>query len=102
MTAKPVPRSFFGEPAALGYLSLTELWERFSFYGMAGLLVLYMSRQLLLPGHVEHVVGFAALRHGLESLFGPMSTLALASQIYGLYTGFVYFTPVLGGLVADR
>jgi POT family proton-dependent oligopeptide transporter len=97
-----VPRSFFGEPAALGYLSLTELWERFSFYGMAGLLVLYMSRQLLLPGHVEHVAGFAALRHGLESLFGPMSTLALASQIYGLYTGFVYFTPVLGGLVADR
>ena len=96
------PRSFFGEPPALGYLSFTEAWERFSYYGMTALLVLYMSQELLLPGHVEHVAGFATFRAALESLFGPMSRLALASQILGLYTGLVYFTPVFGGLVADR
>jgi proton-dependent oligopeptide transporter, POT family len=95
-------RTFFGEPRALAYLAFTEAWERFSYYGMTALLVLYMSQSLLLPGHVEHVAGFAALRSGLETVFGPMSTVALASQIFGLYTGFVYFTPVLGGMVADR
>jgi POT family proton-dependent oligopeptide transporter len=95
-------RTFFGEPLALAYLSFTEAWERFSYYGMTALLVLYMSEQLLLPGHVEHVAGFAGFRSALESVFGHMSTLALASQIFGLYTGFVYFTPVFGGLIADR
>ncbi|HEY8949340.1 MAG TPA: peptide MFS transporter [Rhizomicrobium sp.] len=94
--------TFFGEPKALAYLAFTEAWERFSYYGMTALLVLYMTQQLLLPGHVEHVAGFAAFRAGLESVFGPMSPIALASQIYGLYTGFVYFTPVFGGFVADR
>ena len=69
---------------------------------MTALLVLYMSQALFMPGHIEHIAGFASLRHALESVFGPMSTLALASQVYGLYTGFVYFTPVFGGLIADR
>ena len=96
------PRTFFGQPMALAYLSFTEAWERFSYYGMTSILVLYMSQALLLPGHVEDIVGFAGFRAGLESVFGPMTTLALASQIMGLYTGLVYFTPVLGGWVADR
>ncbi len=95
-------RTFFGEPPALAYLAFTEAWERFSYYGMTALLVLYMSQQLLLPGHVGHIAGFGAVRAGLEAVFGPMSTLALASQIFGLYTGLVYFTPVFGGLIADR
>ena len=95
-------RTFFGEPLGLAYLSFTEAWERFSYYGMTALLVLYMTEALFLPGHIEHIAGFASLRHALESVFGPMSTLALASQVYGLYTGFVYFTPVFGGLIADR
>ena len=95
-------RTFFGEPRAIAYLAFTEAWERFSFYGMSGLLVLYMSHWLLLPGHAEDIAGFAAFRGGMEAVFGPLTTLALASQIYGLYSGFVYFTPVLGGLVADR
>jgi POT family proton-dependent oligopeptide transporter len=69
---------------------------------MSALLVLYLTQALLLPGHIEHVHGFAAFRGGLERLFGPLSTVALASQIYGLYSGFVYFTPVLGGWLADR
>ena len=99
--AKPA-RTFFGEPPALAYLSFTEAWERFSYYGMTALLVLYMSQALFLPGRIGHVAGFAAFRAGLESVFGPMTTLALASQVFGLYTAFVYFTPVFGGLIADR
>lgn len=95
-------RTFFGEPRALAYLAFTEAWERFSYYGMTALLVLYMSQALFTPGHVENVIGFTAFRGALESLFGPMTPLALASQIFGLYTGFVYFTPVFGGFIADR
>ncbi len=94
--------SFLGHPRGLAYLAFTEAWERFSYYGMTALLVLYMVNQLLLPGHVEHVVGFAGFRAAIESVFGPLSTQALASQIFGLYAGFVYFTPMLGGWIADR
>lgn len=69
---------------------------------MAALLVLYMVNQLLLPGHVEHVAGFAAFRGLIEAAFGPLSTQALASEIFGLYSAFVYFTPLFGGWLGDR
>ncbi|HEY1963046.1 MAG TPA: peptide MFS transporter [Rhizomicrobium sp.] len=95
-------RTFFGEPRALAYLAFTEAWERFSYYGMTSLLVLYMSQALFMPEHVGNIAGFVAYRGALESVFGRMSTLALASQTYGLYTGFVYFTPLIGGWIADR
>jgi len=94
--------TFLGHPKGLFYLAFTEAWERFSFYGMTALVVLYMVNQLLLPGHVEHIGGFSGFRAAVESLVGPLSTQALASQIFGLYSGFVYFTPLLGGLIADR
>src|SRR5271167_4307594 len=94
--------SLFGHPKGLFYLAFTEAWERFSYYGMTALVVLYMVNQLLLPGHAEHIVGFAQVRAALESVTGPLSPQALASQIFGLYTGFVYFTPLLGGMIADR
>ena len=100
--APPSTRRLAGEPIGLFYLAFTEAWERFSFYGMGSLLPLYMAQALLLPGRAEHVAGFAAFRAVLEGAFGPMSTLALASQIYGLYAGLMYFTPVFGGLIADR
>jgi proton-dependent oligopeptide transporter, POT family len=93
---------FFGHPKGLAFLAFTEAWERFSYYGMISLLVLYMVNQLLLPGHIEHVAGFAGFRGAIEHVFGPLSTQQLASQIFGLYAGFVYFTPVLGGWLADR
>jgi dipeptide/tripeptide permease len=46
--------TFMGHPEGLFYLAFTEAWERFSYYGMTALVVLYMVNQLLLPGHVEH------------------------------------------------
>ncbi len=102
-TAIPVEdRTFLGQPKGLFFLAFTEVWERFSFYGMMALLVLYLVNQLLLPGHVEHIVGFAVFRSGLESVTGPLSTIGLASMIFGIYTGLVYFTPVFGGLIADH
>ena len=100
--ARAGDRDFMGHPRGLFYLAFTEAWERFSFYGMTALVVLYMVNHLLLPGQVEHIAGFAGFRAALESVFGPLSTQALASQIFGLYSGFVYFTPILGGIVADR
>src|SRR6267378_4375521 len=94
--------TFMGHPKGLFYLAFTEAWERFSYYGMTALVVLYMVNQLLLPGHVEHIAGFSGFRAAVESIVGPLSTQALASQIFGLYSGFVYFTPLLGGMIADR
>ena len=94
--------TFFGEPVALGYLAFTEAWERFSYYGMSALVVRYMTETLFLPGHIEHVAGFAAVRGAIEALTGPLSSQALASMIYGLYSGLICFTPLLGGLLADR
>jgi POT family proton-dependent oligopeptide transporter len=101
--AAPAAGSAFADhPRGLFYLAFTEAWERFSFYGMSALLVLYMVNQLLLPGHIENIAGFASFRAAIESVVGPLSTQALASQIFGFYAGFVYFTPLLGGLIADR
>jgi len=96
-------RSFIGHPRGLGYLAFTEAWERFSYYGMQSLLVLYMVNRLLHPGHIERIAGFSPFRHLLEGIYrGPLSVQALASAIFGLYTGLVYLTPIGGGLIADR
>src|SRR3954470_17520569 len=87
----------FGHPRGLWYLAFTEAWERFSFYGMQALLGLYMVKYLLLPGHVEKVVGFAWVQHLYPNAHGQ----ALSSQIFGDYTSLVYLTPIAGGLIAD-
>ena len=91
----------FGHPRGIVYLAFTEAWERFSYYGMTSLLSLYLVGQLLTPGHAEHVLGLAGLRAFLEGN-GAMSDQAFASLIYGWYGGLVYFTPILGGMLADR
>jgi POT family proton-dependent oligopeptide transporter len=93
--------AFLGHPVGLGWLSASEVWERFSYYGMQTLLVLYMVGSLLHPGHVEHVLGFAPFRHVIESFYGPLSPQALASAIFGLYAGLVYVTPLLGGFLSE-
>jgi POT family proton-dependent oligopeptide transporter len=108
MTVTGYPRiaassdDLFGHPRALSFLFATEMWERFSYYGMRALLVLYMVNYLLLPGQAEGVIGLAQLKGALESVFGQLGTQPFASHIYGLYSGLVYLTPVFGGLIADR
>src|SRR5580765_3295617 len=96
-TSERLDRAFLGHPKGLGYLAFTEAWERFSYYGMQTLLVLYMVKELLLPGHIEHVWFFSAIQrlYGLEGQ-------PLASAIFGTYTALVYLTPILGGFLADR
>jgi POT family proton-dependent oligopeptide transporter len=74
---KAAPSDWFGQPRGLTVLFLTDMWEQFSFFGMRALLVYYMMKQLLL---------------GQQT----------ASLIYGLYTAFVYFTPIIGGVISDR
>jgi POT family proton-dependent oligopeptide transporter len=69
--------TWFGQPRGLTILFLTEMWEQFSYYGMRALLVYYMTRQLMM---------------GQEK----------ASLVYGTYTAMAYFTPIFGGIIADR
>jgi len=99
----PEDRSFIGHPRGLGYIAFTEAWERFSYYGMQTLLVLYMVNHLLHSGNVERIIGFGLFRRSLEFLYrGHLDIQPLSSAIFGLYTAFVYVTPILGGLIADR
>jgi proton-dependent oligopeptide transporter, POT family len=96
------PKQLFGHPRGLSFLFATEMWERFSYYGMRALLVLYLVKYVLLPEHSSQVIGLATLKGGLETIFGPLEAQPFASQIYGTYTALVYLTPVFGGLLADR
>ncbi len=76
-TATADQRTWFGQPRGLTILFLTNMWEQFSYYGMRALLVYYMTKELLLSqGH--------------------------SSLVYGAYTATAYFTPILGGVLADR
>ena len=70
-------KTFLGHPRGLYVLFFSEMWERFCYYGMRGLLVLYITKALL---------------EGDDKAFA----------IYGAYTGLVYMAPVLGGLIADK
>ncbi len=68
---------WFGQPRGLTILFLTNMWEQFSYYGMRALLVYYMTKQFLLGQ-------------------------GTSSFVYGAYTACAYFTPILGGVIADR
>src|SRR5271155_216845 len=92
----------FGHPRGLTFLFTTEMWERFSYYGMRSLLVLYMTKYLLLSEHAGDVRGLLTVKSALETIFGPLDAQPLSSQIWGFYTALVYFTPIFGGLLADR
>lgn len=80
------PSTLFGHPKGLTVLAGTELCERFSFYGMQALLMLYMTKYLLLPEHARSVIGLGQFRALLSARFGPMTNLAFAAQTYGLYS----------------
>ena len=92
-------RAFIGHPKGLGFLSFTEACERFSYYSMQTLLVLYMVNYLLLPGRIEQVVGLNWLR---ANVWPGLDGQPLASAIFGAYTALVYLTPIFGGIIADR
>jgi len=82
LMATPTRSGWFGHPRGLSTLFFTEMWERFSYYGMRAFLILYMTAPVAAGG-----LGFDVPR---------------ASSVYGTYTGSVWVTPILGGLVADR
>ena len=96
--------TFLGHPKGLFVLFLTEMWERFSYYGMRSLLALYMLNYLFIKPEVgKQVLGFNAIAGMFHLLFHETWTAQpLQSWVYGLYTGFVYFTPFFGGMLADR
>jgi POT family proton-dependent oligopeptide transporter len=97
-------KTILGHPAGLFVLFFTEMWERFSYYGMRALLMLYMVDYLIKNWRAGQmsVIGFGPLEHGLQAVFGPLNIQPLASQVYGLYTALVYLTPIFGGMLADR
>ena len=102
--APPQAKSdLFGHPRGLTFLFGSEMWERFSYYGMRVLLPIYCLQYLLLPGHYGTVLGGQTMRHALESVYGTFTTpQQFQSAIYGGYTSLVYFTPLVGGYLADR
>jgi POT family proton-dependent oligopeptide transporter len=102
---KKYDTKFLGHPSGVGWLSFAEFWERFSYYGMLMILVLYLQQYLLQPGHIEQIWGFQAFSKFVWSLpwvFGPHNTTALASNTAQLYGGLVFVTPLIGGLLTDR
>jgi len=96
------PREFLGHPIGLTVLFGTEMWERFSYYGMRAILILYLTNFLLLQPLAGTVAGYGAIKGLFESFTGPLNVQQFASMIYGTYTGLVYFTPFVGGIIADR
>lgn len=75
-------RAFFGHPIGLSTLFASEMWERFSYYGMRALLVLFLTATFASGGF-------------------EMAELD-AFTIYGIFTGLVYVTPIIGGMLADK
>ena len=99
---KSTEDTIFGHPKGLMVLFFTEMWERFSYYGMRALLILYMTKYLIFdPEKAQAVLGFNQLKSLLEIAFGPLDVQPFSSQLYGLYTGFVYLSPFFGGILAD-
>jgi POT family proton-dependent oligopeptide transporter len=92
-------RAFLGHPKGLGFLGFTEACERFSYYSMQTLLVLYMVNYLLLPEHIGKVAGLDWLR---SWHYPGLDGQPLSSAIFGDYTSLVYLTPILGGIIADK
>src|SRR5437660_12823642 len=81
-SSNPAAGDFLGHPRGLAVLFATETWERFSYFGNAALIVLYMTKYLFEPGRVESVLGFGAINAAPENLVGPVEPQALASQLF--------------------
>ncbi|HSO37261.1 MAG TPA: peptide MFS transporter [Labilithrix sp.] len=151
-TAPPKGKELFGHPVGLYVLFFTEMWERFSYYGMRGLLKLYMVNFLFITirqtyqgkgyegiGNPDDVLGWSIIKRLLPTVDPSKLAVCIAdksaalvagdagkgilpvaqemanniasqtcavspnaSVLYGWYTGLVYLTPVIGGLIADK
>src|SRR5258708_14050746 len=86
-------REFLGHPIGLSVLFGTEMWERFSYYGMRALLILYLTKYLLLPGHVEHVWGYGGIKNFFVYFSRPPPLSALSSLVYLSLSGPSPFSP---------
>ncbi len=88
-------RTVLGHPVGLFLLFLVEMWERFSYYGMRGLLVLYLATP---------VTGMLVLPDGAAPGFNPGRGWSDgdAATLYGWYTGLAYLVPIIGGLIGDK
>ncbi len=98
-------KTILGHPRGLTFLFTTEMWERFSYYGMRAILVLYLTNFLLLAPHAEQAIGYQTIKGLFETIFNggkPLDVQPFSSLIYGNYTAFVYLTPFFGGIIADR
>ncbi|WP_309621742.1 peptide MFS transporter [Novosphingobium sp.] len=96
-------RDLLGQPRGLWVLAGTELWDRISFHGMQAMLVLYMTGELLLDQtRLQSIIGYSTYRGALETVTGPLSNTALATQTFGIYIAFVSGLPLLGGWLGDR
>lgn len=100
--ATPARSGFFGHPRGLAYLVAVEGFWAFGYFGLQMLLTLYMTRQLLTPGHEAHVLGFAQFRALLQGGGPPLGPVEIASQTYGLFSSASYALPLLGAFIADR
>ncbi|MFO1018149.1 MAG: MFS transporter [Hyphomonadaceae bacterium] len=112
----PAGKDILGHPRGLWYLVFAEAWERFSYYGMQALLVLYLTQYLLLPEHVHAVAGFEQFKGAVAAAYGWLgqvfgigdggselaTPIATAAAITGVYSAGVYATPMIGGWIADR
>jgi len=96
------PGEIFGHPRGLTFLFTTEMWERFSYYGMRSLLVLYMTKYLLLPEHSGDVRGLFTVQSALEGILVLLEVQPLSSNIWGLFTALVSFLPLFGRILASR
>lgn len=94
-SSQTAERTLLGHPVGLFLLFMVEMWERFSYYGMRALLVLYLTSPT--TGMVKKPAGAP---EGFNP--GPGWADGEASTLYGWYTGLAYLTPVIGGLIADK
>src|SRR5262249_35211875 len=89
-------------PKGLRYLFAASMFERLAYYGVTSLFILYCYEYLFSANRVESVLGYVAIKTSFELVTGPLNSQQFASVIFGSYSGMIYLTTVLGGLVADR
>ena len=94
--------AFVGHPRGLAYLITVEAFWAFSFFGLQSILTLYLTHQLLVPGHEERIWGIGLYRAFLDGGGARSSSLEVASRTFGYLTSLAYAFPLIGAIIADR